>query len=191
MQKEHNLCFSAAAVVSLGVRCDSATTKRVKVDLAEQVDTTPEMKDELNEYNDTSKYGYLISEYKDNTENDPDWEPHCRSDFTNKPATRKNSTKAPNFDGVNDNIDRGISDSSADSDSDTEEDTEVNKPNMFRCQSCDYRCRSQVVLRCHVMKKHHAEASCNGRHMCMECGQVEDTIEALQQHKEVGQLTLM
>ena len=207
----HNFSFSAAAVVSLGGCCDSTTTKRVKVDLVEQMDTAPETNDVPSEYNDISRHGYLVGEYTDDLENDPDWNPHCGSNFTNKPATRKNSAKTPHSDGDNDNVDRRTSDNSSGSDSDScsgsEVDTEVDETKKLRfdetkklrfdetkklrCQSCDYRCRVQMALRCHVTKKHHEEASRNGKHICRECGQVEDTMEALQQHKEVGQLTLL
>ena len=249
----HNFSFSAAAVVSLGGCCDSTTTKRVKVDLVEQMDTTSETNDVPSEYNETSRHGYLVGEYTDDPDNDPDWNPHCGTNFkfTNKPATRKNSAKTPHSDGDNINVDRRTSDNSSDSDSDScsgsEVDTEVDETKTLRfdetkklrfdetkklrfdetkkfrfdktkklrfdetkklrfdetkklrfdetkklrCQSCDYRCRVQMALRCHVTKKHHEEASRNGKHICRECGQVEDTMEALQQHKEVGQLTLL
>ena len=147
------------------------TRKRVKVELAEQMETTPEMNDRPNEYNDTRRQGYLINEYKDDTENYPDCDPGCLSDIMNEPATGKNSGEAADCDGGNAEL--RISDDGA---------------KKWKCQSCGYRCRIQMALRCHVTKKHHAEASRNGNHMCMECGQVEDTIEALQEHKEVGLL---
>ena len=128
------------------MHCDSLTTKRIKVEIPEQMDTTSEMNGVLSEYNDISTHGYLIVECKD--------------------------------------------DPNADSDSDAKEDAEVDNPEMLRCQSCYYRCRAQRVLRCHVTRHHQEEASRNGKRMCMECGQVEDTIESLQQHMEVGQFSL-
>ena len=121
-------------------------------------------------------------QYKDDTTGDPDWDPDCPSDFPDKPATRKNPVETAGCD----DDDMRITDFSSNSDGDPEEDKKVDEFSSVKCQSCDFCCHMQAPLTNHVMKEHYDEASRNEKHICMDCGQVEDTMEALQQHREVG-----
>ena len=128
----------------------------VDIDLVEQTDSEIDHDDASSESSDTGMSEDEIVEYKDDTKGDPDWDPVCCSDVADKPATPKTTDEDPDFD--DDNVDRGMTDDSSDSDGAIEEDMKADELDLVKCQSCDFRCRTQAPLRNHVMKEHYDEA---------------------------------
>ena len=156
------------------------------VDLVEQTDSMSEIGQDDASSDTSMSEDDVPYYYKDDTNADPDWDPDCPSDFPNKPATRKNPVETAGCD----DDDLRITDDSSHSDGDAEDDMKVDEFSSVKCQSCDFCCRTQAPLTNHVMQEHYDEASRNEKHICMDCGQVEDTMEALQHHKEVGLFSL-
>ena len=115
---------------------------------------------------------YLISGWKDDPNNDPDWDPDDNSDGE---IIRKRKRAAAKKSGSGSGAGSG---SSSGSDSDSED--------TVSCQACSFRTPSRAVLTSHVMRRHYEDASLSGQRMCRQCGKVEDTIEALQEHRQVS-----
>jgi len=154
------------------------TSEETIVEMNDPVfDVSSECDDVPSECSDTDMKDndrYLISGWKDDPNNDPDWDPDDNSDGE---IIRKRKRAAAKKSGSGSGTGSGNG-SGSDSDSDSDD--------TVSCQACSFHTPSRAILTSHVMRKHYEEASMKGQRMCRQCGKVEDSIEALQEHRQVS-----
>ena len=143
-------------------------TIEVKVDITELTDTASEVgdNDTSSEYTDTELSEDDIANWKDDPNEDPDWDPDSDSDIADKSADPENSGSTTDCDSAREEV--------------------VDESRTLKCQACDSCFCAPNILKTHVTKKHYMEASRNGVRMCHQCGKVEESLEKLQEHREVS-----
>ena len=150
------------------------------VDVSSECDDVPsECSDTPSECSDADMKDddrYLISGWKDDPNNDPDWDPDDNSDGEIIRRRKRAAVKKSGSGSGTGSGNGSGNGSGSDSDSD----------DIVACQACSFRTPSCAILTSHVMRRHYEEASMNGQRMCRQCGKVEDSIEALQAHRQVS-----
>lgn len=143
-------------------------TIEVKVDITELTDTASEVGDNdiSSEYTDSELSEDDIANWKDNPNEDPDWDPDSDSDIADKSADPESSGSTTDCDSAREEV--------------------VDESRTLKCQACDSCFCAPKILKTHVTKKHYVEASRNGIRMCHQCGKVEESLEKLQEHREVS-----
>jgi len=145
---------------------DTVLKKGVKLELNESTDTASEADviDRLTEYVDSEDD---VPSGQDDAKNDPDWDPESDGDLGNAPGDPESSCSDVDGGSVGEEL----------------SDHSIKK---WKCQACAFCCHAQYILRIHVSKTHYKAASRSGQCMCRLCGKMEDSLESLQEHRQVS-----